>query len=440
MSSSGVLTQLAALGPQNIWLNADALITFFKGGYRRYTNFAMGEFDQPFSVGADSLGTQKVVEVDRNGDLLAQCYLYMNIGRFIYNATTVFDLSAGDFAHLTNSFGHAAITDVSVKIGSQEFDKHYGEYLEAWECLAAPPEKRLTEMIGYAETAESLALFGLQAQNFWVPMRFWFNRFYEQALPLIALQHHKVIFTFNTRAITSLVIREGATTTVTAPDPLTPTVSMLCNYVFLDTMERRMFAQNAHEYLIDVLQFTGAESHAAADTTQSFTLAFNHPTKELVWLCRQTTNETAFRWMNFSGPTVNIPGGALLGNNGTLPTDPLATCQLQINGHDRYGVATAQSPAEYFRLVQPYEKHTRVPNRHVYCYSFSLYPEDVKPSGALNLSRIDKVIKRLTYAQTLTLGGQVAVANTWAGNVYIYARSLNVIKVLSGMAGLLYAN
>jgi hypothetical protein len=64
--------------------------------------------------------------------------------------------------------------------------------------------------------------------------------------------------------------------------------SLYVDYVFLDTDERRRFAQNPHEYLITQLQFTGDES--VGSSSNKIKLNFNHPVKELVWVVQPDQN------------------------------------------------------------------------------------------------------------------------------------------------------
>lgn len=61
--------------------------------------------------------------------------------------------------------------------------------------------------------------------------------------------------------------------------------SLFIDYIFLDTNERRMFAQSAHEYLIEQLQFTGDES--TVNTSVKVKLNLNHPVKELIWVVQR---------------------------------------------------------------------------------------------------------------------------------------------------------
>ena len=69
--------------------------------------------------------------------------------------------------------------------------------------------------------------------------------------------------------------------------------SVLVDYVYLDSVERRRFAQVGHEYLVEQVQFTGDETLTgnsnAATLNYKSKLGFNHPCKELVWVIRNST-------------------------------------------------------------------------------------------------------------------------------------------------------
>ena len=84
----------------------------------------------------------------------------------------------------------------------------------------------------------------------------------------------------------------------------------------------------------------------------------------------------------------------------------------------------------YFREVQPYSHHTRSPSKHIYAYSFALKPEEHQPSGSCNMSRLDNVNLNLTFNGT----------NTVESELRVYATNYNVLRVMSGMAGLAYSN
>ena len=302
-------------------------------------------------------------------------------------------------------------------------------------------------MTGFSETVAGLIDAAKRDQYLWVPLQFWFNRFYEQALPLIALQYHEVCINIKTRALSDLGIETGGeignssfSNAGTGAAPTLDDAVLLVSYVFLDTMERRMFAQQAHEYLIDQVQYTGAESHTSATSSQNFRMNFNHPVQELIWVCQRDDvilSGTSFQGndhFNWSGVQATVNDDIVPNSTTTFETDPFLNAEIQLNGHQR----TLNHRAQYYRNVQPYQHHSRLLDKHVYLYSFALYPEDVKPSGSVNLSRIDNAVLRMSFPTGTNNYSTNSLA--WTGQVRIYARSKNVIKIVSGMIGLMYAN
>ncbi len=185
----------------------------------------------------------------------------------------------------------------------------------------------------------------------------------------------------------------------------------------------------SHEYLIDQLQFTGFESLQLDQVNQKIRLNYNHPVKEIIWTLQWEPNFTVGTgyndWFNFSSalPGVPTPSDAV---------DLMSDALIMLNGHERFAVR----PQTYFRLVQPYECHTRIPDNFIYLYSFGLRPEEHQPSGTVNMSRIDNAQLKfdLTSANYLP-----PIQNGWTGEVgriAIYATNYNVFRVMSGMGGL----
>jgi hypothetical protein len=109
--------------------------------------------------------------------------------------------------------------------------------------------------------------------------------------------------------------------------------------------------------------------------------------------------------------------------------NPFEKCLLQLNGSsDRF----AEREGNYFSYVQPYQHHTNIPaNCGINVYSFALKPEEHQPSGSLNMSRIDNTTLTLTSAFSSSVTGV---------SVNVYAVNYNVLRILSGMGGLAYAN
>ena len=334
----GGLLQLVAYGAQDVYLTGNPQITFFKVVYRRHTNFSIESIQQTFN-GTVTNGGRVTCQISRNGDLVHKLYLVLN--------------SDGDDAR-------DAVSKVEVEIGGQLIDRQYGKWMTIWNELTLPVGKK----DGYMNMVNDAT------NNRYVPLEFWFCRNIGLALPLIALQYHEV--KINVEFASSITSAE-----------------LWADQIFLDTDERRRFAQLSHEYLIEQVQFTGTET-VSDNSNLSAKLSFNHPVKELIWKGQ--------------------------GNTGTA--------KLMLNGNDRF----AEREAKYFALVQPYQHHTNIPELscNINVYSFALKPEEHQPSGTLNMSRIDTAQLQLKGAEP--------------GDVDIYAHSYNVLRILSGMGGLAYSN
>jgi Large eukaryotic DNA virus major capsid protein len=260
-------------------------------------------------------------------------------------------------------------------------------------------------------------------------------------------------------------------------------------------------AQNPHEYLIEQLQFTGDES--VGSSSNKIKLNFNHPCKELIWVVQPDANVdycssldaagTLFRTLGaqpfnytdaidalppsiaaFAGPgeatsgafitasgLFDLPGatagegtaytekpfaaadltGSLVSDAGTFVLsetaldmhcwgeNPVVTAKLQLNGQDRF----SEREGNYFDVVQPFQHHTRAPDAGINVYSFALRPEEHQPSGSCNFSRIDNAVLQLVLSAG-TVGG------TATAKVRVYAVNYNVLRVMSGMAGVAYSN
>ena len=326
----GGLMQLVAMGAQDVYLTGNPQITFFKVVYRRHTNFSKEAIKQEFNGGSGTNGG--TCTLARNGDLVQEIYVQGTAGK-------------------------PTIKTVEVEIGGQKIDKHYSKWLDIYDEL-------------FDENAGLKTALAPTSGGF-VPLRFWFNRNPGLALPLIALQYHEV-----------KVIVSG-----------TGCDNLLVNYLYLDTDERRRFAQVSHEYLIEQVQHTGVDT--VATNGSSITLTYNHPVKALFW----TGLNAAY------------------------------TARLQLNGHDRF---SDQSDL-YFTAVQPYEcglRHNHsgaLDHTAAGMYSFCLKPGEHQPSGTCNFSRIDNA--RLVYSG----------AGCGKG-VSIFAMNYNVLRIMSGMGGLAYSN
>ena len=457
----GGLMQLVAYGAQDIYLTGNPQITFFKVVYRRHTNFSMEAIEQTFNGSAD-FGKRVTCTVSRNGDLMHRVYLQVTVPSV--------GVADGVQFRWLNHLGHVLIKYAEVEIGGQRIDKHYGDWMHIWNELSQEAGKKAgyANMIG---NVPALTLNTTDANNatvtpemdLYIPLEFWFCRNPGLALPLIALQYHEVKINIEFRGASDCY--DGTPTAA----PSLAAASLFVDYIYLDTDERRRFAQVSHEYLIEQVQFTGDES--VSSVSNKIKLNFNHPCKELIWVVQPDANIASTvtggkQWFNYTdavdttdyltGNPDDPYGGGLVMQPVTVANasdagpgypsstgqqtgnyiqwsakdkgfNPVFSAKLQLNGHDRF----SERMGRYFNLVQPYQHHTNVPKTGINVYSFGLKPEEHQPSGTCNMSRIDNATLQLTLTAAAVAGD---------AKVRVYATNYNVLRIMSGMGGLAYSN
>jgi hypothetical protein len=268
--------QLVAYGAQDVYLTGNPQITFFKVVYRRHTNFSVECIEQTFNGTAD-FGRTVTCNISRNGDLVTKMYLKIDL-----EETTAGKADHSDQYSFVENLGHAVVESAKVEIGGSKIDEHYGDWLNIWNELARnnSHDRGYGKMVGNVTELREFSR-NKKRYSMYVPMQFWFCRNNGLALPLIALQYHDVRVTFKFRDVAQCInINNGKPRN----DVKFKDATLLIDYVYLDSEERKRFAQASHEYLIEQLQFTGEES--VNTTNEKFRLNFNHPCKALYWSLR----------------------------------------------------------------------------------------------------------------------------------------------------------
>jgi hypothetical protein len=501
---AGGLLQLVAYGVQNAFLTANPEITFWNVQYRRHTNFAMEAIEQTFN-GQANFGNRVQCTIARNGDLAYRTYLQ----------ATLPEIADASAARWLDYPGEQLIQMVEVEIGGQRIDRQYGDWMHIWNQLTMTSEQEAgyNKMIGqtsqltYATdpafaavdqpcTASSIHQVcaprnALPESTLYIPLQFWFCRNPGLALPLIAMQYHEVKINIELRALDECLWAVSGDAKHTASyNKSLQAASLYVDYIFLDTEERRQMAQEAHEYLIEQLQYTGEET--VGSSSAHLRLNFNHPCKELVWVVQpeghvrycdsfdstkdlytlkgaQPFNYTdaldilpntvlAYNYSGADGTVISTTSGLFVdaeatdvsgtteGNSGVTDAgsfvlsetalhmhcwgqNPVVSAKLQLNGQDRF----SERMGEYFDTVQPFQHHTRHPDTGINLYSFALRPEEHQPSGTCNFSRIDNATLQLYLSAPTVEGTNVA-------KVRVYAVNYNVLRVMSGMAGVAYSS
>ena len=515
---AGGLMQLVSYGAQDIYISGNPQITFWKILYKRHTNFAVESIEVTFNGQAD-FNKRVTAVINRNADLMYKTYVQVVLPEI--NLTTGGPASTTGFRWL-NYIGHRLIKQVELEIGGQRIDRQYGDWMQIWTQLStdAGTVAVLDAMVGNTHdlvlmkrqralpldstcsagetTISCLPRAGTPAKTLYIPLQFWFCRNPGVAIPLIALQYHEVRINVDFETWQNCQYAEETTgVPIAAAAQSLAAASLYVDYVYLDTEERRRFAQQSHEYLIEQVQYTGAES--ITSSSNKIQLNFNHPVKELQWVVQRDSfvDCSTSTWLasiggaqpfNYSddfstdGMIVSLlsqSSGAATGgtanNNATMNLGQGATeysSAVGAESYDRSGIqefetgvnyllakvilssgvrCEGKNPVEvaklqlngqdrfteregsYFDKVQPYQHHSRSPSTGINVYSFALRPEEHQPSGSCNFSRIDKATLQLTVSLNTVTGARTA-------QVRVYALNYNVLRVMSGMGGLAYSN
>ena len=286
----GGLMQLVAYGAQDVYLSGNPQITFFKVVYRRHTNFSVEPIPQTWN-GVGEFGRTVTCNINRNGDLITNMYLVAEL------AETKLDNNTVSWGYVRR-LGHALVQSAKVEIGGSQIDMQYGDWLNVWYELThkTGQEHGYAQMIGDTPALKTLSVANKPATTLYVPLQFWFNRNNGLALPLIALQYHDVRITVVLNDRMSCVNWVGKSKPALGPTGMDDCY-LLIDYVYLDSEERKRFAQASHEYLIEQLQYTGVESLSGANN--KYRLNFNHPCKFLAWVPHMSRHLNGSQWLAY---------------------------------------------------------------------------------------------------------------------------------------------
>lgn len=467
------LLQLMATGPQDRFLTGNPKISFFKHIYRNHCNFGIEQYYQEFK-GQKTFGKKIKCVLEKKGDLLRNMYI-------------VFEMSSDTYK--IPKLGLRLIDYVEIQIGGQLIDKHYGEWMDIWTQLNYSFAKyQLFKTM--MKDQYSNTVFKNSSNKIYVPLLFWFNLNPGLALPLVALQYHEVVIYLKIKDLCDLSVQtytewdepiladglnnpiwydaSGAKNTLSGTEisdmsvlnsesfidnnsientnipSTTPAdhkwhkvdfkgtiknVYMVCEYIYLDVMEKRLFTSNKIEYLItqvqttkklDLPQLTKTISSARIEVP----LYFNQPIKELIWAVYPSwlDNLLYYKNMDFTNTLTDIE---LYANNNRLTEITDFNFFSQVWPHQHYKCGGFINPGFTINL-----------NGGFFTYSFSLNPDGLQPSGSLNFSKLNDFRINFTYHKTDNFFSEIAEPF----KILVFGTNYNILKIHKGMGGVLYSN
>lgn len=431
-------------------------MTLFKSQHKRYTNFAEDFEENDFSAGTVGFGQRVSANVSRYGDLVSDVLLEVTLPAIqasesvVNGAGTEVD-DADKAAYWVNAIGYAIISEVEIEIGGTEVDTLYSEWMFLWEELTQRPGARLGEQIGKfaysADVEEDMIEFASQERKLYVPLPFWFNKYWMEhglSIPLIALTYHEIKIKVSFRPLAdccAVVYRESDptwgdywalatdkipinTASASAMAASDMDARLLVSYVYLDQEERQAFASVQHEYLITTTQRQMHSITSASAKSDQLKLYFNHPSNALIWFVRPTDFKNLRR--RFSVGHKDMFDFSLQKEDTTVGmwgdvTDSVASASLTLNGHNRFPDSL---PGLFFRQVQPALKWPNTPAGYTYLFTFAAIGGVWNPTSTLNMSRIDHVQLELKYGDNIP-----------TSDVIVFNEAYNLLVIKEGMGG-----
>ena len=331
---AGGIMQLTARGAQNIYLNDNPQITFFKKVYRRHSNFALENINAKFDFIPSFRGNNIMasLKIPRSGDLVRNIYLKLVLPSVTDN---------GNFLW-TRNIGSEIINKINLFVGGNLIDTVPEHWITIYNELTLDENKKniFNELTGNIYDLHS-KYGNKSSKTLYIPLPLFFSKSPGIAIPLVALQYHEVELQIEFKNITDLYTGTPAET-LDIDD-----ISLDIEYIFLEKEERDRFARVDHQYLIDTVQFT---KFSGISTNSILELNLQHPIKEFIFVLQKDdiNNVESKQHSNF---TNNI-SDELEGN------DILISGKLQINGNDRF----QEVNLEHFKLIQPFQHHSSSPS------------------------------------------------------------------------------
>ena len=476
------------------FLTLNPQITHFKSVYRKYTNFAT-EFItiQPTTDNDLSWDSEKTVEftIPRDSDAIREIYLTFELPDIYSNSTYQFQW--------IKRIGEYIVKEVSIQLDTnQNLDKHYSEWFHAYSELNYKEGKKdgyyrmignVPELYNPANAPGNNGIYpstnyapSIINRKVYLPLIFWFNKFASLSFPIIATQRSELRIKFLLRRLNELYTIIDPTTGYrikpsqpahyignffsppTTESSLVITPRLEINNIFLDNEERKRFALSAHEYLITQLQ--KIEQTYKQNNIQVDLKNINKPVSQIVFMIRRTDMEDVNEWSNFtnwnqetippySNGYFNPHGTALTIDSSNIKyyktSNLLKSATFKIQGHEitTGNVRNNDVPktsrlngkdSVFYNLLENFNFNNTMPSEGIYTYSFALDNSDIQPTGAINMSSLDKKELDLILTELNTTRSYTTPNSLYNYNVIIFAVNYDILTIMGGVGGLKYAN
>jgi hypothetical protein len=401
-ASMGTSIQLAAIGPQNVFLDLNPEMTFWRYTYKRHTPFARITAIELFRTGFGFGMTPARLDVPRSGDLLGDMTLELRLPAL---------LNAGvpdPAATWTPAIGYFLLRRVRFLLNDtvvHDQERLWYDIADKLFCTSAKAAG-LDAMIG----REALSVY--EDHLLFVPLKLLCcrdaaSRSAQNWLPLMAVPTASITLEIETEAFDKCVSAKALELGATAPASLEAAV--LCDCVLLDTDEQFALMEKPISLMFDQVRDCEDVTYRVSDTLQYTSLVsvdlreLNHPVRFLAAVAYDETYGTPFSYRR----------------------DVVHKAFLEINGVERF----SERPAAYFELVQRYDHTQKCARDDVMVYSFSLDASQYQPSGSFNFATAKSASFRVQMKPAVAADSQRIT-------IKVFARYVNILNVFRGEASI----
>lgn len=332
----------------------------------------------------------------------------------------------------------------------------------------------------------------------YLALPFWFNGNYGLAFPLITLQYNSIQLKVNLKSFNEC-IKISIDNTIDSIELRSTILNSLVNnindiiisplevtvigeYIYLDNIERKKFAQSAHEYLITQVQ--EIEFNNISINNNSFVLDFFHCCKDMYWfavkkfnindifnnnidilsyqIINNNTNNTIsdinnlitnyfniinnkytlYNPIDFFRGLFYVNNNIIFSNyeklNELINTNITSTDIIQHSYIYMNSTVLIGEQINYFNYVQPFNYYNSVPQKGLNTYSFCLNPTETQPSGSCNLSRIPNFSIKLQLNNKIDYFDNNKKDNITNYKMIVQVTNFNILRFCGGIAATAY--
>jgi hypothetical protein len=416
---AGLINLIVNNNESDKYFTSNPKITFFKSIYKQYTNFGIETVRQDFNK-IPFFNNEVSCKLALNGDLINKIYLVIELPQIKSNQTAD-DSSVSSDVGWINALGNHIYDFIDIRIGGKTIDTIYPQWMDIYSSifLSEDKQKSFNYLTLKSNSEYSYVENGKTKQVLMIPLLFWFFN-NNQALPLLCLQYHQVTIHVKFNKIINLIKSDKfISNPLDIDDNPIEIIDAYLNvdYIFIDKQERNIFVNNPYECLIEQTQFTGLRTINPNSNIFDFKIDHKYNVKELYFMFIPHTHKES------NSKTGNLHSEYNYRDNlePTIKQEILKEIDFSICAQPKHPTISSK----YYLGVNNFNNHSNIPNDFIYSHSFALNPEDLQPSGTINLTEVDDA--RFKF--------KLNPINDYV-DFYFFSRNYNILRINSGMGGL----